>query len=250
MLDAVSIPAILCSVLLLCSHSLLSHGKFRACPSRQWRCSCSYSDLLPCVSKCTWTHFKNSHKCSPCFIWLRTWPSTKTPKVLNHQELHKAWLITCQGKGSKQPSKRKEWKRRKRRKSEEPSPGNRAGLAQSSHAKSVGDALLAKWAEGHQWQGHQLSSTHQYFVSFKVSVLFINFTCEWLTDLATTFTPLPELLPQFLSKPLSVFYFEHHNSDKLLQFYPTPHLPCHFLFSFIYPKKYFPPFISEPFPSV
>lgn len=35
MLDAVSIPAILCSVLLLCSHSLLSHGKFRACPSRQ-----------------------------------------------------------------------------------------------------------------------------------------------------------------------------------------------------------------------
>lgn len=89
-------------------------------------------------------------------------------------------------------------------KSEQPSLRNKAGLAESSRAERVGDTLQAKWAEGHQWQGYQLSSTHQYFLSLKESVLFTNFTWEELTDLATTLTPLTELLPQLLFKPLSV----------------------------------------------
>lgn len=108
MLDVVSIPAILCSVLLLCSHSLLHHGKFRACPNRQWTCSCA-STLTCCqmIQNALEQISRIHRKCSPCFIWLRMWPSTKISEMLNHYQLHEAWLIIW-GKG-KQPSNRKEW---------------------------------------------------------------------------------------------------------------------------------------------
>lgn len=153
MLGAVSIPAPLQSLFAL-SWQVQSLSR----QAVNITCSCFYSDLLSNVSKCTWTDFKNSQK---CFTWLRTWPSTKLPRcwiTTNYMKLD--WIS---GEGQQAAPKEKGVNRKRRVRS----PQETACLADSSCAEGVGDALLAKWAEWHQWQGHQLSSTHQYFVSLK-----------------------------------------------------------------------------------
>lgn len=117
MLDVVPSLLSLCSVLLLCSHSLLYHGKPGACHNRQWTCSRFYSDGLSNDSKCTWTDFKNSQKMlSPVLFGKERDPPLKLPRcwiITNYTKLD--WL--CRGRAASSPQrensdqkKKKEWR--------------------------------------------------------------------------------------------------------------------------------------------
>lgn len=184
MLGAVSIPAPLQSLFAL-SWQVQSLSR----QAVNITCSCFYSDLLSNVSKCTWTDFKNSQK---CFTWLRTWPSTKTSKVLNHHQLHEAWL-NIWGRAASSPQRERS---EQKKKSEEPS-GNSLPCRQLL-CRGCGWCTPGKMSRVAPVSRTPAKLHTPVFCELE-GVVFFTITCEQLRDLATTLTPPTEPLPQLLS---------------------------------------------------